>query len=154
GKIAMVFDANSDAGKFEEEASFKVWAIPFPLIKAGGKYTVNVVTNALFIPANAKHPDEGVEFMKFYTSPAGQAITNASGRPPSTKTMQESVKNPLVKEILSHTRQPNSEGYSHIQNISAEISHYFTNMVSSVCAGQSIDEALEELEKLRLKAKK
>jgi ABC-type glycerol-3-phosphate transport system substrate-binding protein len=54
GKIAMHFDANSDAGKYEKEAPFKVWAIPFPLIKKGGKYGVNVITNALFIPANAK----------------------------------------------------------------------------------------------------
>jgi ABC-type glycerol-3-phosphate transport system substrate-binding protein len=154
GKIAMVFDANSDANKFEKEAPFKVWAIPFPLIKEGGKYTVNVITNALFIPANAKKQKEAIEFMKYYTSPEGQAITNASGRPPSTKAMQETVENPLVREILSHTSQPNSEGYSHLQGISSEVDKYLGTMIGSICAGQSIDEALEGLEKLRVKAQK
>lgn len=154
GKIAMHFDANSDAGKYEKEAPFKVGAMPFPLIKEGGKYGVNVITNALFIPKNAAYPKEAVEFMKFYTSPEGQAITNASGRPPSTIVMQEKVDNELVKEILSHTRQENSVGYSHLQNISSEIDEYIKNIVSAVCAGQPIDEALNELEKLRLKAQK
>jgi ABC-type glycerol-3-phosphate transport system substrate-binding protein len=152
GKIAMHFDANSDAGKYEKEAPFEVGMMPYPLIKEGGKYGVNVITNALFIPANAKYPEEGIEFMKFYTSPTGQAITNASGRPPSTIAAQGAVTNPLVKAILETTRMENSVGYSHLQNISTEIDAYLHDMISAVCAGDSIDAQLEGLEKLRLEA--
>lgn len=151
GKIAMHFDANSDAGKYEKEAPFKVGSMAYPLIKEGGKYGVNVITNALFVPANAKYPDQAVKFMRYYTSPPGQEITNASGRPPSTITMQETVKNELVASILSHTRQANSVGYTHLQNLSPEIETYFKQIVSGVCAGQPIDEALAGLEALRLK---
>lgn len=151
GKIAMHFDANSDAGKYEKEAPFKVGSMAYPLIKEGGKYGVNVITNALFIPANAKHPEEAIRFMKYYTSPEGQKITNASGRPPSTTAMQEAVQNELVKSILAHTRLPNSVGYTHLQNLSSEIDTYIQKMVSSVCAGQSIDDALAGLEALRVK---
>ena len=152
GKIAMLFDANSAAGKYETEASFEVGTMPFPLIKEGSKYGVNVITNALFIPANAAHPEEAIEFMKFYTSPVGQAITNASGRPPSTIAAQNSVTNPLVNAILATTRLENSVGYAQIQGISSEINTYLHDMVSSVCSGESIDSQLEGLEKLRLEA--
>lgn len=153
GKIAMLFDAGSDAGKFEKEPPFEVGAAKFPLVKAGGKYGVNVITNALFIPANAKHPKEGVEFMKFYTSPAGQAITLASGRPPSTKVMQDKVKARLVREVFATTEGDNVVGYIHLQNLSSEINTYMVNyMVGAVCSGTSIDSVLAGLEKLRLKA--
>lgn len=155
GKIAMHFDANSDAGKYEAGAPFEVGTMAYPLVRAGGKYGVNVITNALFIPSNAAHKEEGVKFIKFYTSPAGQAITNASGRPPSTMAMQESVTNPLVKAILATTRRSDSVGYSHLQNISPEVDTYITKMlISSVCSGDSIDSVLAGLEELRLKAVK
>jgi ABC-type glycerol-3-phosphate transport system substrate-binding protein len=152
GKIAMHFDANSDAGKYETEAPFEVGAMAFPLVEAGGKYGVNVITNALFIPANAAHPKEAIEFMKFYTSPTGQAITNATGRPPSTISMQEAITNPLVNAILATTRLPNSVGYTHLQNLSPEIDVYIGKMVSAVCSGDSIDSVLAGLEALRLQA--
>jgi ABC-type glycerol-3-phosphate transport system substrate-binding protein len=152
GKIAMHFDANSDAGKYSTEAPFEVGAMAYPLVEKGGAYGVNVITNALFIPANAAHKEEGIEFMKFYTSPAGQAITNASGRPPSTIAMQEAVENPLVRAILGFTRRPDAVGYTHLQNISSEINTYIGTMISAVCSGESVDEILAGLEDLRLQA--
>jgi ABC-type glycerol-3-phosphate transport system substrate-binding protein len=99
-----------------------------------------------------KNKEAAVTFMKFYTSPTGQAITNDSGRPPSTKLMQESVQNPLVKEILAHTRIANSVGYEHLQNISPAVNDYIHDIIGEVVSGGSIDEALAKLEKLRLEA--
>jgi ABC-type glycerol-3-phosphate transport system substrate-binding protein len=154
GKIAMHFDANSDAGLYEKECSFKVGMMSYPLVKAGGKYGINVITNALFVPADAKYPKEAIEFIKFYTSPEGQAITNASGRPPSTIAAQSAVSNKLVNDILASTRSPNAVGYRHIQNISSEVNIFFEHMISEVCSGRSIDSVLEELEELRKEAMK
>ena len=124
----------------------------YPLVDANGKYGINVITNALFIPTDAKYKDEGAEFIKFYTSPEGQAITNASGRPPSTIAAQSAVTNKLVNDILATTRAPNSVGYAHMQNISSDINVFFEHMISAVCSGESIDDVLNELEKLRLEA--
>ena len=117
----------------------------------GGKYGVNVVTNALFIPANAKQPEEAVRFIKYYTSDAGIAEIIKSGRLPSTLSMQDKVDSKLMQELLATTVGENVVGYEHIQNLSSEISAYVTNdLVSGVCTGLSVDEVLQGLEDLRL----
>lgn len=152
GKIAMHFDANSDAVKYQETCPFEVGMMEYPLVREGSLYGINVITNAIFIPADAEYPDEAVEFIKFYTSPEGQAITNASGRPPSTIAAQNAVSNELVNDILTTTRMENSVGYAHLQNISSEVNTFFHDVISAVCSGESIDKQLEELEKLRLEA--
>lgn len=117
----------------------------------GGKYGVNVVTNALFIPANAKQPEEAVRFIKYYTSDAGIAEIIKSGRLPSTLSMQDKVDSKLMQELLATTVGENVVGYEHIQNLSSEISAYVTNdLVSGVCTGLSVDDVLQGLENLRL----
>ena len=57
GKIAMLYDAGSNAGTYAQNADFEVGILPFPYVQEGGKYAFNTVTNALFIPSNAKHKD-------------------------------------------------------------------------------------------------
>lgn len=151
GKIATLYDAGSDAGLYETECTFNVGILPFPYVEEGGKYGVNVVTNALFIPANAKHPEETVRFIKYYTSDAGIAEIIKSGRLPSTLSMQDKVDSKLMQELLATTVGENVVGYEHIQNLSSEISAYVTNdLVSGVCTGLSVDEVLQGLEDLRL----
>ncbi len=132
--------------------SIHSWHDVFLLVKASGKYSINFITNALFIPTDAKHPKGGIEFMKFYTSPEGQAITNASGRPPLTIAVQEAVSNKLVNNILETNRAPNSIDYAHIQNLSLEINVFIEHMISAVCSGVSFDNIHKKLEKLSLEA--
>ena len=45
-----------------------------------------------------------------------------------------------------------SVGYSHFQNISPEVNTFFRDIISSACSGESIDQLLADLEKLRLEA--
>ena len=47
-------------GEYTKNSEFEVGILPFPYVAEGGKYALNTVTNALFIPANAKHPEEDV----------------------------------------------------------------------------------------------
>jgi len=150
GKIATLYDAGSDAGLYETECSFEVGILPFPYVQEDGKYAVNVVTNALFIPANAKHPEEAIRFMKYYTSDAGiQEIIN-SGRNPATLSMQDKVDSKLMKELLATTVGENVVGYKHIQNLSSEINSFVQNdMIGMVCTGTPIDDVLQMLEDLR-----
>ena len=91
GKVAMMFDAGSNAGEYTKNSEFEVGILPFPYVAEGGKYALNTVTNALFIPANAKHPEEAVRFMKYYTSDAGIEEIIKSGRLPATISMQDKV---------------------------------------------------------------
>ena len=126
----------------------------FPLVQEGGKYGVNVVTNALFVPSNAKHPEEAVRFMKYYTSDAGMEEIIKSGRLPSTVSMQDKIETPIMKDLLATTTGDNTVGYTHLQNISSEINSYVQNdMVGAVCSGTPVDEVLQQLEDLRQAAK-
>lgn len=153
GKIAMLFDAGSNVGTYEKNASFDLGVTKFPLVNGDSKYAVNVVTNALFIPANAAHKEEAVRFIKFYTSEEGQAETMATGRLPSIKTKQDKISNKLMQDLMNTTMGDDVVSYRHIQNISPEINSFIQNdLVSMVCSGESIDSALEQLEQLRMRA--
>lgn len=151
GKIAMLFDAGSNAGEYEKNCEFELGILPFPYVEEGGKYALNTVTNALFIPANAKHPEEAIRFMKYYTSDAGiQEIIN-SGRLPATVSMQDKVESQILKDLLATTVGDNVVGYTQMQGLSSEINAYLQNdLVGAVCSGVSVDEALQQLEDLRL----
>lgn len=154
GKVATLFDAGSNAGSYASDCDFEVGVMKFPLVEEGGKYAVNVVTNALFVPSNAKHPEEAVRFMKYYTSDAGIAEIIASGRLPSTKSMQDKVETPIMQDLLNTTIGDNVVGYTHIQNLSSEINAFVQNdMIGAVCSGTPVDEVLQQLEDLRLAAK-
>lgn len=150
GKIAMLFDAGSSAGDYTENCEFEVGILPFPYVQEGGKYALNTVTNALFIPANAKHPEEAVRFMKYYTSDAGiQEIIN-SGRLPATVSMQDKIDSQILKDLLATTVGDNVVGYVQMQGISSEINAYLQNdLLGSVCTGISVEDALMQLEDLR-----
>ena len=155
GKIATLFDAGSNAGTYEKECTFKVGVMKFPLVQADGKYALNVVTNALFIPVNAKHPDEAAKFIQYYTSDAGITEVIASGRLPSTLSMQDKIASPLMKELLATTAGDNVVGYKHMQNISSEMNAYIQNdMIGAVCSGTPIADILQQLEDYRLAAVK
>ena len=119
-------------------------------MEEGGKYALNTVTNALFVPANAKHPEEAVRFIKYYTSDAGiQEIIN-SGRLPSTLSMQDKIEDPLLQDLLATGVGDNVVGYTQMQGLSSEINSYLQNdLVGAVCSGTSIDDALAQLEDLR-----
>lgn len=155
GKIAMLFDAGSNAGEYHTNSEFEVGILPFPYVEEGGKYALNTVTNALFIPANAKHPEEAVRFMKYYTSDAGiQEIIN-SGRLPATISMQDKVDSQILKDLLGTTVGDNVVGYKQMQGISSEINAYLQNdLIGSVCSGTSVDDAVSQLEDLRQAAQK
>lgn len=150
GNIAMLFDAGSNAGEYDTNCEFEVGIMPFPYVEEGGKYALNTVTNALFIPANAKHPEEAVRFIKYYTSDAGiQEIIN-SGRLPSTLSMQDKVDNQLMIDLLATGVGDNVVGYTQMQGLSSEINSYLQNdMVGAVCTGTSVEDALAQLEELR-----
>ena len=150
GNIAMLFDAGSNAGLYETDCEFEVGILPFPYVEEGGKYALNTVTNALFVPANAKHPEEAVRFIKYYTSDAGiQEIIN-SGRLPSTLSMQDKIEDPLLQDLLATGVGDNVVGYTQMQGLSSEINSYLQNdLVGAVCSGTSIDDALAQLEDLR-----
>lgn len=150
GKIAVMFDAGSHAGDYEANCEFNVGILPFPYVEEGGKYALNTVTNALFIPANAKHPEEAVRFIKYYTSDAGiQEVIN-SGRLPSTLSMQDKVESPLMKELLATGVGDNVVGYNQMQGLSSEIASFLQNdLIGLVCSGTSVDDALQQLEDLR-----
>lgn len=151
GKIATLFDAGSDCGLYESNCEFEVGILPFPYVQEGGKYAVNVVTNALFIPANAKHVEEAIRFIKFYTSEAGEQEVINSGRNPAILSMQDKVESKLMQDLLATTVGDNVIGYTHIQNLSSEISAFCQNdMVGMVCTGTPIDEVLQMLEDYRL----
>ena len=152
GRIAMLFDAASNAGTYEQNADFQIDVIKTPLVEEGYPYTVNVVTNALFIPANAKHPEEAVEFIKFYTTDAAIEEIIKSGRLPSTKSMQDAFDDPVLVHLM--TNSADAIGYQHLQNLSSEMASFLQNdIVSSVCSGiMTIDQAVERAEELRLDA--
>lgn len=152
GRIAMLFDAASNAGTYEQNADFQIDVIKTPLVEEGYPYTVNVVTNALFIPANAKHPEEAVEFIKFYTTDAAIEEIIKSGRLPSTKSMQDAFDDPVLVHLM--TNSADAIGYQHLQNLSSEMASYLQNdIISSVCSGiMTIDQAVERAEELRLDA--
>lgn len=150
GKIAMLFDAGSNAGEYEKNCEFEVGILPFPYVQEGGKYALNTVTNALFVPANAKHPEEAIRFIKYYTSDAGiQEIIN-SGRLPATISMQDKVESQLLKDLLATTVGDNVVGYKQMQGLSSEINAYLQNdLMGAVCTGTNVDDALAQLEDLR-----
>lgn len=150
GKIAMLFDAGSNAGEYEKNCEFEVGILPFPYVQQGGKYALNTVTNALFIPANAKHPEEAIRFMKYYTSDAGiQEIIN-SGRLPSTVSMQDKVDSQILKDLLATTVGDNVVGYKQMQGLSSEINAFLQNdMIGMICTGTSVEDTLQQLEDLR-----
>lgn len=150
GKIAMLFDAGSNAGEYDKNCEFEVGILPFPYVQEGGKYALNTVTNALFIPANAKHPEEAIRFMKYYTSDAGlQEIIN-SGRLPSTVSMQDKVDSQILKDLLATTVGDNVVGYKQMQGLSSEINAFLQNdMIGMICTGTSVEDTLQQLEDLR-----
>ncbi len=152
GKIAMIYNANSAAGLYKQECPFTVGAMKHPLVEEGGYYALNVITNALFIPVNAKHPEEAIRFIKYYTSDAGMTEVLNSGRAPSTLSMQDKIEDELVRAVLATTSGDNVVGYSHLQMISSEINVMIGEIVGAVCMGTPVDEVLQQLEELRLAA--
>ncbi len=151
GKIATLFDAGSSAGLYETECAFEVGVLPFPYVQEGGKYAVNVVTNALFIPANAKHVEEGIKFIKYYTSDAGIMEVIKSGRLPSTLAMQDKVDSKVMQDLLATTVGDNVVGYKHLQNLSSELNAFVQNdLLGMVCTGTPIKDVLQQMEDMRL----
>jgi ABC-type glycerol-3-phosphate transport system substrate-binding protein len=149
-RTAMLFDAGSNVGTYQTEAPFTVGVMKFPILDADSKYGVNVVTNALFIPANAKNKSEAVRFIKYYTGDAGMTEIVASGRLPSTVSMQDKIDNVLMRDLLLTAEGNNVVSYQHLQNLSPEIASFLTNdLVGLVCSGTSIDNALAQFENLR-----
>ena len=150
GKVAMLFDAGSNAGEYEKNCTFEFGILPFPSVEEGGKYALNTVTNALFIPANAKNPEEAVKFMKYYTSDAGiQEIIN-SGRLPATVSMQDKVESQLLKDLLATTTSDNVVGYKQMQGLSSEMNAFIQNdLMGMVCSGTSVDDVLVQLEDIK-----
>ncbi|MFT4007220.1 MAG: extracellular solute-binding protein [Lacrimispora sp.] len=148
--MAMLFDAGSNAGEYEKNCSFTFGILPFPRVEEGGKYALNTVTNALFIPANAKHPEEAVRFMKYYTSDQGIEEIIKSGRLPATVSMQDKVESQVLKDLLATTTQDNVAGYKQMQGLSSEINSFLQNdLMGMVCSGTSVEDALQQLEDLR-----
>jgi ABC-type glycerol-3-phosphate transport system substrate-binding protein len=153
GKIGMLYDASSQLKTHSESAKFKVGVMKHPIVNKSGKYGLNVVTNALFVPANAAHKKEAIEFMKFYTSEEGQRITMSSWRAPVLKNITVDI--PLMKELIDTAKGDNVVGYSHLQNLSAKVNPFVEKeLVAAACSGQSIDEILKKLESLRLEIAK
>lgn len=149
GQIATFYDAGSNAGEYEKNCDFEVGIMKFPYVEEGGKYALNVVTNALFVPANAAHPEEAIRFIKYYTSDAGIEEIIKSGRLPSTLSMQDKVDSKLMLDLLATTVGDDVVGYKQIQNLSSEINTFLTyDLVSKVCMGEPIDDVLQELEDL------
>ena len=103
-----------------------------------------------FVPANAKHPEEAVRFIRYYTSdPAMQEIIN-SGRLPSTLSMQDKVQDQLMVDLLATGVGDNVVGYKQMQGLSSEINSYLQNdLIGAVCTGTSVDDAVAQLEELR-----
>lgn len=150
GKIAMLFDAGSNAGEYEKNCDFELGILPFPYVQEGGKYALNTVTNALFIPANAKHPEEAVRFMKYYTSDAGIEEIIKSGRLPATISMQDKVESQVLKDLLATTIQDNVVGYKQMQGLSSQMNSYLQNdLIGMICTGTSVEDALQQMEDLR-----
>ena len=155
GKIAMLFDAGSNVGTYEDNAQFELGVAKFPLVSKNSAYGVNVITNALFVPVNAAHKEEAVRFIKFYTSEAGQSITMATGRLPSIKAKQDKIDNKLMQDLMNTTAGDNVVGYRHLQNLSSKINSFLQNdIVGLVCSGTPIDTVLKDLEALRQEAVK
>ncbi len=153
GQIATFVDAGSNAGTYDSECDFEVGVMRLPVVREGGKYAFGVITNALFIPVNAKHPEEAVRFMKYYTSDAGIAEIIKSGRLPATVSMLDKVDSPIMQDLINTTLGDDAVGYSLLQYISSEIYAYIEDdMVGAACSGQPIDEILQELEDMRLRA--
>src|SRR5699024_506775 len=71
GIIGMLFAAGSNGGLSEPDCVFEVGILPLPYVEGRGKYALTSVTSALFVPANAKHPEGAVRFSKYYPSDAG-----------------------------------------------------------------------------------
>jgi ABC-type glycerol-3-phosphate transport system substrate-binding protein len=149
GKIAMVYNANAAAGLYEKECPFTVGAMKHPLVKEGGLYALNFITNALFIPVNAKHPEEAIRFMKYYTSDAGMMEVLKSGRAPTTISMQAKIDNALIKAAIATSAGDNVVPYSHLQLLSSEINIKMGEIIGAVCMGTPVDEVLQQLEDLR-----
>ncbi len=151
GKIAMLFDASSNAGEYDKTATFKVGILPHPYVEKDGKYALNTITNALFVPANAKNPEEAVRFIKYYTSdPAIQEIIN-SGRLPSTIAMQDKVESQILQDLLATTVGDNVVGYRQMQGLSSEMNAFMQNdLIGMVCTGTSVDDAMKQMEDIRL----
>lgn len=150
GKIAMLFDAGSNAGEYGKNCDFEFGIIPFPSVQADGSYALNTVTNALFIPANAKHPEEAVRFMKYYTSDAGIEEIVKSGRLPATISMQGNVESQVLKDLLATTTPDNVVGYKQMQGLSSEMNAFLQNdLVGMVCTGTSVEDALIQMEDLK-----
>ena len=150
GKIAMLFDAGSNAGEYEKNCTFEIGILPFPYVEEGGKYALNTVTNALFIPANAKHPEEAVRFIKYYTSDAGIEEIIKSGRLPGTISMQDKVDSQILKDLLATTTPDNVVGYKQMQGLSSELNAFIQNdLIGMVCTGTSVEDALSEMEDLK-----
>jgi len=134
---------------YEKECPFTVGAMKHPLVKEGGLYALNVITNALFIPVNAKHPEEAIRFMKYYTSDAGMMEVLKSGRAPTTISMQAKIDNALIKAAIATSAGDNVVPYSHLQLLSSEINIKMGEIIGAVCMGTPVDEVLQQLEDLR-----
>lgn len=153
GKIATLVDAGSNAGTYVNECPFEVGVMRLPVVREGGTYAFATITNALFIPANAKHPEEAVRFMKYYTSDAGITEIIKSGRLPATVSMMDKVETPIMQELLNTTVGDDVVGYKLIQYISSEIYSFIEDdIVGAVCSGIPVDEVLQQLEDMRLAA--
>ena len=116
---------------------------PAPEYLSGAFYTINSKT---------KHPEEAVEFIKFYTTDAAIEEIIKSGRLPSTKSMQDAFDDPVLVHLM--TNSADAIGYQHLQNLSSEMASYLQNdIISSVCSCiMTNNQAVERAEELRLDA--
>ena len=65
--------------------------------------------------------------------------------------MQDKVDSQILKDLLATTVGDNVVGYVQMQGLSSEINAYLQNdLIGAVCSGTSVEDALQQLEDLRL----
>ena len=114
------------------------------------EYDPTTASHTIKVAKDAKHPEEAVRFMKYYTSDAGIEEIIKSGRLPATISMQDKVDSEILKDLLATTVGDNVVGYKQMQGLSSEINSFLQNdMVGMVCTGTSVEDTLEQLEDLK-----
>ena len=152
GKTAVLVEGAAMYASLAQECDFKIEPVLYPTMKTDpSKVAAGGYGDGLFVPSNAKHPEEAVECLKVFTGPEVQKIHADAGFVVTNVNTQPS--DPTVLKLVELT-QNIGDGKSFV-NIAPQKFYDHINKVllpSVLLSNQSIEKALNELDEVRKKA--
>jgi ABC-type glycerol-3-phosphate transport system substrate-binding protein len=156
-RCIFIFNFSGALNTHESSCNFEIGAFMKPVSKAGMKSYENIEPNVYFIPSNASKEqiDAAVEFLKVCLGQEVQQAHVSAFTVPAITSYNYTLPSETFRDVLGELAAGNLIAGINPTRTSSEMQTFIkTQIFAAPCSGMmTIDETLNEMERLRLAAK-